>query len=148
MKPTEQQPRLGSRGVPLITVDGLRFRDLNRDGKLEPYEDWRLPTQQRANDLAGHAMSLEEKAGLMMHASAPAKGSPGGNWTRGTEYDLDRAGEMISAKKVTTFITRLTGPPAAFAEQNNLLQELAERTRFAHTRSPSAQILATISRPQ
>jgi hypothetical protein len=36
--PGERQPQLGSRGVPLITVDGLRFRDLNRDGKLEPYE--------------------------------------------------------------------------------------------------------------
>jgi beta-glucosidase len=127
-EPGERQPQLGSRGVPLITVDGLRFRDLNRDGKLEPYEDWRLPAQQRADDLAGR-MSLEEKAGLMMHASAPAKGSP--EIGRGTEYDLDKAGEMISAKKVTTFITRLTGPAAAFAGQNNLLQELAERTRFA-----------------
>jgi beta-glucosidase len=124
----ERQPQLGSRGVPLITVDGLQFRDLNRDGKLEPYEDWRRPAQQRANDLAAR-LSLEEKAGLMMHASAPAKGSP--EIGRGSQYDLDRASEMISGKKVTTFITRLTGPPAAFAEQNNLLQELAEKTRFA-----------------
>jgi beta-glucosidase len=127
-EPAARQTQLGSRDVPLITVDGLRFRDLNRDGKLEPYEDWRLPAQQRANDLAGR-LSLEEKAGLMMHASAPAKGSP--EIGRGTEYDLDRAGDMISAKKVATFITRLTGSPAAFAEQNNLLQQLAERTRFA-----------------
>jgi hypothetical protein len=73
-EPGERQPQLGSRGVPLITVDGLRSRDLNSDGKLEPYEDWRLPAQQRANDLADR-MSLEEKAGLMMHASAPAEGS-------------------------------------------------------------------------
>ncbi len=127
-QPGQQQPQLGSRNVPLITVDGLRFRDLNRDGKLEPYEDWRLPAQQRANDLAGR-MSLEEKSGLMMHASAPAKGSP--EIGRGTEYDLAKAGEMISGKKVMTFITRLTAPPAAFAKQNNLLQELAEKTRLA-----------------
>jgi beta-glucosidase len=127
-EPRAPQPQLGSRLVPLITVNGLRFRDLNRDGKLEPYEDWRLPAQQRAADLVGR-LSLEEKAGLMMHASAPAKGSP--EIGRGTEYDLDRAREMMSGKKVTTFITRLTAPPAAFAEQNNLLQELAEGTRFA-----------------
>ena len=71
-EPRARQPQLGSRLVPLITVNGLRFRDLNRDGKLEPYEDWRLPTQQRATDLAGR-LSLEEKAGLMMHASAPPR---------------------------------------------------------------------------
>jgi beta-glucosidase len=47
-EPAARQTQLGSRDVPLITVDGLRFRDLNRDGKLEPYEDWRIPAQQRA----------------------------------------------------------------------------------------------------
>ena len=123
-----QQPKLGSRGVPVITVDGLHFRDLNRDGKLEPYEDWRLAPGQRAQDLVGR-MSLEEKAGLMMHASAPAKGSSAIGM--GTEYDREKVADMIARMHVSTFITRLRGPASAFAEQNNLLQELAEKTPLA-----------------
>lgn len=33
------QPRLGTRDVPVIEQGGLRFRDLNRNGVLDPYED-------------------------------------------------------------------------------------------------------------
>ena len=52
------QPHLGTRGVPIIERDGLRFRDLNRSGALDPYEDWRLTPEARARDLAGR-MTLE-----------------------------------------------------------------------------------------
>ena len=50
-----EQPALTTRGAPIITVDGLRFRDLDRDGKLTSYEDWRRTPQQRAADLAALA---------------------------------------------------------------------------------------------
>ena len=115
--------------VPPITVDGLRFRDLNRNGKLDPFEDWRLSPQQRAADLLAR-LSLEEKAGLMMHDSAPAIG-PMGSIGRGDEYDLPKVRAIIADKKVATFITRLTTDAAALATQNNLLQQQAEATRFA-----------------
>ena len=46
-----KQPTLGHRSAPLLTVDGLTFKDLNRNGKLDPYEDWRLPAYVRAADL-------------------------------------------------------------------------------------------------
>lgn len=64
-------------GVKLLTVDGLAFKDLNRNGKLDPYEDWRLPVDRRAKDLASQ-LSVEEIAGLMLyssHQSVPARGS-------------------------------------------------------------------------
>jgi beta-glucosidase len=125
---TPAQPHLSSRSVPTITVDGLQFRDLNRDGKLEPFEDWRLSAAVRAKDLALR-LSLEEKAGLMLHASAPGL-SPGGIG-RGKEYDLKQTEELIEKKKVSTFITRLSAEASQLAKQNNLLQELAERSRFA-----------------
>ena len=35
-------------GVQILTVDGLKFKDLNRNGKLDKYEDWRLPAKERA----------------------------------------------------------------------------------------------------
>ncbi len=39
-------------GVKVLTVSGLNFKDLNKNGKLDKYEDWRLPTDVRARDLA------------------------------------------------------------------------------------------------
>jgi beta-glucosidase len=39
-------------GVKILTVDGLAFKDLNKNGKLDKYEDWRLPVSERAKDLA------------------------------------------------------------------------------------------------
>ena len=49
----------------LIKVDGLEFKDLNGNGILDRYEDWRLPVEERVADLLGK-MTTEEKAGLMM----------------------------------------------------------------------------------
>ncbi|MGN9909046.1 discoidin domain-containing protein [Phytohabitans sp. LJ34] len=41
-------------------------RDLNRDGAIQPYEDWRLPVESRVSDLLGR-MTLEEKAYQMFY---------------------------------------------------------------------------------
>jgi len=47
-----------------ITVKGYTFRDLNRNGKLDVYEDARLPVEKRANDLLSQ-MTLDEKIRLL-----------------------------------------------------------------------------------
>ncbi len=63
-----------SSGVKMLTVDRLAFKDLNKNGKLDNYEDWRLSAEVRAKDLAGQ-MSVEQIAGLMLysrHQSIPA----------------------------------------------------------------------------
>ena len=49
----------------MLSVDGLRFKDANGSGQLDPYEDWRRPVEARVRDLVGR-MTLEEKAGLML----------------------------------------------------------------------------------
>lgn len=46
--------------------DGTLFRDLNHNGTMEPYEDPRLPVEDRVTDLLAR-MTLEEKAGLLCH---------------------------------------------------------------------------------
>ncbi|HOK26301.1 MAG TPA: glycoside hydrolase family 3 N-terminal domain-containing protein [Bacteroidales bacterium] len=61
----ELQPVLGTRSVGIIEKRGLKFRDLNKNGKLDKYEDWRLTAEERSRDLLSK-MSVEEKAGLMM----------------------------------------------------------------------------------
>jgi beta-glucosidase len=48
----------------LITVDGFTFRDLNKNGKLDVYEDSRQPIDARIKDIMSQ-MTIEEKAGMM-----------------------------------------------------------------------------------
>ena len=50
----------------IIQVDGLAFKDLNGNGKLDLYEDWRQPADVRARALA-EMMSSEECVNLMWH---------------------------------------------------------------------------------
>lgn len=48
-----------------ISVDGQTFVDLNKDGKLQPYEDTRLPNSKRAADLLSR-LSVDEKIQIVM----------------------------------------------------------------------------------
>jgi beta-glucosidase len=114
----QSQPHLGTRAVPLIHKDGLLFRDLNRNGVLEPYEDWRLSSAARAADLLSR-MTLDEKAGAMMHGSLPM--------TLNDQYDLREIKPLILLSGVTAFITRLSEPAAELAQANNELQAIAEQ---------------------
>jgi beta-glucosidase len=64
-------------GVKILSVDGLSFKDLNKNGKLDKYEDWRLSTDERARDLASK-MTIEQIAGLMLYSIHQAiPGMPG-----------------------------------------------------------------------
>ncbi len=70
-------------GVGLLTVDRLAFKDLNRTGTLEPYEDWTLSSDERARDLASR-MSVDQIAGLMLYSSHQAIPAAGGWFGRST----------------------------------------------------------------
>jgi beta-glucosidase len=59
---TPVQPKVEARVAPLLRIKNLTFKDLNRNGSLDPYEDWRLPVEKRAADLLSR-MTMEEKAG-------------------------------------------------------------------------------------
>src|SRR5512133_124813 len=58
-------------GVRILTVDRLAFKDLNKNGKLDRYEDWRLPVEERAKDLASK-LSVEQITGLMLYSGHQA----------------------------------------------------------------------------
>ncbi len=64
-------------GVSLLTVDGFAFKDLSKNGALDPYEDWRLSADERAKDLASK-MSVEQIAGLMLYSAHQAVPGAGG----------------------------------------------------------------------
>ena len=112
----------------MIESQGLRFKDLDRNGVLDQYEDWRLTPAARARDLV-RRMTLEEKAGMMMHGTARSVRPAGGPGV-GAHYDIDSTGRLVREVGVNSFITRLGGDPASLAEENNKLQEIGESTRL------------------
>jgi beta-glucosidase len=63
-------------GVKILEVDGYAFKDLDGDGVLDPYEDWRLPMEERVKDLVSR-MSIEQIAGLMLYSSHQSVQKPG-----------------------------------------------------------------------
>jgi beta-glucosidase len=67
-----KQPLLGHRSANILTINNLQFKDLNRNGKLDKYEDWRLPYSIRAKDLI-NKMSVEQKVGFMLISSTRLK---------------------------------------------------------------------------
>jgi beta-glucosidase len=70
-------------GVKILTVDGLAFKDLNKNGKLDNYEDWRLPVAERAKDLASQ-MTVDQIAGLMLYSRHQSVPAPAGGYFGGT----------------------------------------------------------------
>jgi len=149
---TVPQPVLGHRGVPILKVGSLRFKDLNRNDRLDPYEDWRLDPASRARDLRGK-MSLEQKAGFMLISTtrmqndwAFERNRPAGPIGSGfNEQDLVDSMNMFTKKPLpfrnmsavgTTkgvstfhlrhFILRANAPAGVIATWSNNLQALCE----------------------
>ena len=54
--------------VKTLDIDGMSFRDLNKNNKLDRYEDYRLDTAQRVEDLISQ-MTLEEKVGTLVSST-------------------------------------------------------------------------------
>ena len=125
-------------GVKILTVDGLAFKDLNRNGKLDKYEDWRLPVSERVKDLASQ-MSLEQIAGLMLysgHQAIPAMGAgPFAGTYDGKKFSeggIDPAGVTDQQKKFLlkdnlrhVLVTSVQSPEVA-AQWNNNVQAIVE----------------------
>ncbi len=119
--------RLGPE-APLLTVDGHTFRDLNKNGRLDPYEDHRLPIEERLEDLLSR-MTLEEKAGMMFHTMIGMNEDGTliekiGGFMRLTTTDF------IANRLMNHFNVMQGTKPRLMAAWNNRLQKLAERTRL------------------
>jgi beta-glucosidase len=126
--------------IKLILNKGYAFKDLNKNGKLDKYEDWRLPAEERAKDLASQ-MSVEQIAGLMLysaHQAIPASsGRFGGSTYNGKPYEKSGAKPYDLSDAQIKFltednlrhvlITRVESPEVA-ALWNNKVQALCERT--------------------
>ncbi len=119
--------------APVITFEGHTFRDLNKNGKLDIYEDSRQPVDSRVEDLIGR-MNIEEKAGLLFfHMMVMDEdGSPSEIPTFSNPFSLvlESPSSQIARKRMNHF-NMLTAPSAqAMIKWNNELQKMAERTRL------------------
>lgn len=63
---TYTQPTLNPHSKSILEVDGYQFIDLNGNGELDVYEDWRQDAETRANDLVSQ-MTVREKIAQMQH---------------------------------------------------------------------------------
>ena len=125
-------------GVAILTVDGYAFKDLNRNGELDVYEDWRHGAEQRAEDLAAQ-LTIEEIAGMMLyssHQSVPSRGGMfGGAMYDGKPYgesgaaasDLsDAQKKFLTEDNLRAVLVTTVESPAVAAQWNNNMQALVE----------------------
>ncbi|SDN25750.1 glycoside hydrolase family 3 protein [Bacillus sp. OK048] len=141
-----KQPNLEVRVKNIIEVDGLKFKDLNNSGKLEPYKDWRLSPEERAENLVS-LMNLDEKVGMMLINTRKMGLSQEDKSKTSHDGVLDEAivekGESIFAtskvygtthtienRHLRHFIHRDNFSPAEMAEWINTMNELCEGTRL------------------
>jgi len=115
-----------------LTVNGFSFRDLNKNGKLDPYEDSRQPVEQRVNDVL-QQMTLEEKAGMMFinGTKVNADGSLDDRPAEGMLAGLMAATKLVDSMKMNHFnLWAIPAPPRELATWYNNLQQYAANTRL------------------
>ncbi len=124
---------LGSK-APLIENEGLTFRDLNKNGRLDVYEDRRRPVAQRVENLLGQ-MNLEEKAGLLF-IDIIAMGPEGElnevpSFKDPITFAFDANSTFVVQNKMSHFnIVQAPEDPKVMVRWNNNIQEMGERTRL------------------
>jgi beta-glucosidase len=112
--------------------DGVRYRDLSGSGRMEPYEDPRLPVEARVSDLLAR-MTLPEKAGLLFHTML--KADEDGLYEPGPDcddvpHDVLSTSRLISEAHISHFNAAPRIPPRRYAEWHNRVQALAAGTRL------------------
>ncbi|MGP5078523.1 glycoside hydrolase family 3 protein [Brachybacterium alimentarium] len=116
------------RALPRLLSDseGTRYRDLNRNGVMDPFEDPRLTPEERTEDLLSR-LSLEEKVGLMFHTVIET-GADGTLLETPGAISKSPTSTVVLEKCMSHFNVHGLESAGAAARWHNRLQELAERT--------------------
>ena len=114
-------------------ANGTPYRDLNKNGIMDPYENSSAPVEERVQDVLSR-MTLEEKAGMMFinmiamqpDGSLQERPTPTNPFT----FMFPTNSEMIVRRHMNHFNIMQSIAPAAMAKWHNSVQKLAERTRL------------------
>ena len=115
--------------VKTLDIDGMSFRDLNKNNKLDRYEDYRLDTAQRVEDLISQ-MTLEEKVGTLFHP--PVTINP--DWMFRLYSLFVDGGKLTESEIINQHINHFNlygnPKPERLAKRLNNLQKIASRSRL------------------
>ena len=115
--------------VKTLDIDGMSFLDLNKNNKLDRYEDYRLDTAQRVEDLISQ-MTLEEKVGTLFHP--PVTINP--DWMFRLYSLFVDGGKLTESEIINQHINHFNlygnPKPERLAKRLNSLQKIASRSRL------------------
>lgn len=119
--------------APVLEANGIQYRDLNKNGVMDQYENPDAPVAERVRDVLSQ-MNLEEKAGMMFinmigtlpDGSLQERPMPSNPFT----FMIPTNSEMIVRRHMNHFNIMQSHDPAAMAAWYNSVQNLAERTRL------------------
>ena len=115
--------------VKILKIDGEIFRDLNKNNSLDVYEDHRLDSKLRSDDLL-NKMTIEEKVGQMFHPPFTLKPDI---WMLMYEIAI-RGNKSTEAQilfdNISHFNLYGNPSPAELANKINYFQEIASRSRL------------------
>ena len=109
----------------IIQVDGLAFKDLNGNGKLDLWEDWRQTAEDRSAALASE-LPAEECIKLMWHGGDTSMGGPGQEEGSTEKYDLVKAGSRAGVSRLSSDIESY----ATDITWINEVQEICEQSEW------------------
>ena len=120
-------------GVAIIENDGYAFKDLNKNGQLDVYEDWRKSADERAKDLASK-MSIEQISGLMLYSRGQmipnrhdTYNGKKFNKTINSSYELsDAQKKFLVEDDLRHLLIAGVESPSVAAQWNNEIQSLVE----------------------
>jgi len=115
--------------VKTLYIDGMSFRDLNKNNQLDRYEDYRLDTTHRVEDLLSQ-MTLEEKVGMLFHP--PVTINP--DWMFRLYSLFVDGGKLTESEIVNQHINHFNlygnPKPEKLAARLNKIQKIASRSRL------------------
>ncbi|WP_426301818.1 glycoside hydrolase family 3 protein [Arthrobacter sp. R-11] len=109
-----------------IAPNGTLYRDLNRNGVMDPFEDQSLSPEERTADLLAR-LSLEEKVGLLFHTVIET-GPDGTLLERPGNISKSGTSAVVAQRFMNHFNVHALGTPRQAARWNNAIQKLAEST--------------------
>lgn len=125
-------PEVNAKSSLVRTQGDAAYRDLNKNGKMDVYEDPKQPIEKRVQDLLKQ-MTLEEKAGMMFYSPirVNADGTIEDKPASGLLASLSPVGvNEIDKHHITHFNLFAVPAPDTLAMWYNRIQQYQEKTRL------------------